>query len=500
MAKCKRCGKKGFFLKVDEYTGLCSDCLRIDRIESDTIVAKQHLTMIQKEISNILDYKEQIKKEAISEIESKISNLEYIRKNKEVEVLNLRREVEQSNKTLLSNSKKVLKLKEVYNSIKYYVDNFYKNSYYITAMQDPKIHLIEKNLSPTVKLNLHCLDLKELRTLYKQNEKQIHELHENYKNQYYSKANETIYKLMVIALEAEIQNILYNLNYGKLEKAIEDVKKVTTKYLNIAFEGNQTFKNTTIKFIGQIEYYFIEAVKIEYEYYTKKERIKEEQRALREQMKQEAEERKRLEEQQKQIEKEESKYKLEIDNLKALLQDATDEKEIQINERIQQLETQLNEVNLKKEEITKLQNGKAGYVYIISNLGSFGDNMFKIGMTRRLEPQERIDELGSASVPFPFDVHSFIFSNDAVGLENNLHRMLHEKRTNKINMRKEFFTVSIDELEKLVTDMEPTCEFKRTMLAEQYNQSISIGNSYQFDDDILESNNSIDDDYIEEVI
>ena len=67
-------------------------------------------------------------------------------------------------------------------------------------------------------------------------------------------------------------------------------------------------------------------------------------------------------------------------------------------------------------------------------------------------------------------------------------------------MRKEFFTVSIDELEKLVTDMEPTCEFKRTMLAEQYNQSISIGNSYQFDDDILESNNSIDDDYIEEVI
>ena len=76
----------------------------------------------------------------------------------------------------------------------------------------------------------------------------------------------------------------------------------------------------------------------------------------------------------------------------------------------------MSSVTQKREDIVNLQNGKAGNVYIISNLGSFGDNVFKIGMTRRLDPQERVDELGSASVPFGFDVHSFIFSDDAVGL------------------------------------------------------------------------------------
>lgn len=79
--------------------------------------------------------------------------------------------------------------------------------------------------------------------------------------------------------------------------------------------------------------------------------------------------------------------------------------------------------------------GKAGYVYIISNLGSFGDKIFKVGMTRRLNPQDRVDELRDASVPFIFDVHSFIFSDDAVALEQRLHETLNDKRTNKINLK-----------------------------------------------------------------
>ena len=86
---------------------------------------------------------------------------------------------------------------------------------------------------------------------------------------------------------------------------------------------------------------------------------------------------------------------------------------------------------LKKEEISNLANGKAGNVYVISNLGSFGENIFKVGMTRRLNPQDRIDELGNASVPFKFDVHSFIFSDDAVGLENRLHTILDQRRVNR---------------------------------------------------------------------
>ena len=128
----------------------------------------------------------------------------------------------------------------------------------------------------------------------------------------------------------------------------------------------------------------------------------------------------------------------------------------------------------KKEEIVRLQMGKAGYVYIISNLGSFGNDVFKIGMTRRLDPQERVDELGGTSVPFKFDVHSFIFSQDAVKLESSLHAALKDARLNKVNLRKEFFKVSLDDIEKLVNEIEPSAPFSRTMVAEQYHQSLSM--------------------------
>lgn len=87
---------------------------------------------------------------------------------------------------------------------------------------------------------------------------------------------------------------------------------------------------------------------------------------------------------------------------------------------------------------------------------------------------DRVKELGDASVPFPFDVHSFIFSDDAVGLESELHKRLNDKRKNKINLRKEFFDVNIDELEKLVQEINPAAEFKTTMLATEFRQSQSI--------------------------
>ena len=95
-------------------------------------------------------------------------------------------------------------------------------------------------------------------------------------------------------------------------------------------------------------------------------------------------------------------------------------------------------------------------------------------MTRRLDPQDRINELGSASVPFKFDVHSFIFSKDAVGLEKKMHDMLNDRRLNKVNLRKEFFKISINELEQLVNSIDPTAEFNKTMLAEEFRQSAEL--------------------------
>ena len=286
---------------------------------------------------------------------------------------------------------------------------------------------------------------------------------------------------MVTALRTVLQKIVYHLKYEKLDKSIEDVKTVTQKYLKVAGDGNQSIAGTLTKFIGEIEYLFINAIKIEYNYYVKKEQARQEQLAIREQMRQEAEERRALEAERKKVEKEESKYQTEIEKLKEQLSAAKDEEMDKLNSRILALQAQLADVVVKKEEISNLANGKAGNVYVISNLGSFGENVFKIGMTRRLNPQDRVNELGDASVPFKFDVHSFIFSDDAVGLENKLHSILNEKRVNKVNMRKEFFYTTVDELEKLVTQIEPTAEFNKTMLAEEFRQSQSTEGLYTSD-------------------
>lgn len=385
-------------------------------------------------------------------------------------------------KNLKTAVNKLARSKALYGSVTYAIDNFFN---YAPEFTSCKLSSTDENdyeeLSPSVILKLHYMDMRDLRKAYKDNEKQILKVLEEYKDRYTTKANRAIYALMVIALQAELQNILYNLKYEKLDVAIEQVKAVTAKYQAVATNGNQSIAGTITKFIGQIEYLFINAVKIEYNYYVKKEQARQEQLAIREKIRQEAEERKALEAEKKKVEKEESKYQEQITNLKAQLSTAEDEELANLKSRILELEGQLASVTVKKENIVALQNGKAGNVYIISNLGSFGDKMFKIGMTRRLDPQDRVNELGDASVPFKFDVHSFIFSDDAVGLETELHKRLDAKRVNKVNRRKEFFYSTVDELEALVSEIDPTAEFNKTMLAEDFRQSLSSDESYTTD-------------------
>ena len=331
------------------------------------------------------------------------------------------------------------------------------------------------NLIPTVELPLHSYTIKELKALIRQNNKILEDTLVRYEKRYTTKTNKAIYELMVIALRAELQNILINMKYSTLDKCVRNVKDIIDKYLKIATDGNQTIAPTLNSFIAEIDVLFNRTIEIEYEYYVQKEKEKAEQQALREQMRQEAEERKALENQKKQVEKEAQKYKDRIADVEKQIIESSDNEAIQqLQSKIKELQKQLASVEEQKEEIIKLQNGKAGYVYVISNLGSFGENTFKIGMTRRLEPMDRIKELSSASVPFVFDVHSFIFSDDAVGLENKLHTILNDKRTNKINLRKEFFNISIDELEKIVQDIDDTAEFNRTMLASEYRQTLEM--------------------------
>lgn len=441
---------------------------RIDHLKSDYENQENLLT-------NDLNSKIKALEETISEKENKskeiLSNLN-----------ELMLQEAKLNKNVRTQINKLNKSKELVKAINYTFDKYLNYEPSQSVLRFPEDQLSElEEISPSVILKLHCMDVKDLRKAYRQNDKQIDSVLQKYSTRYTTKANQAIYKLMVIALRSELQNILYNLKYEKLDTSIEDVKKVTQKFLKVAGEGNQSIAGTLTKFIGEIEYLFINAIKIEYNYYVKKEQARQEQLAIREQMRQEAQERKALEAERKKVEKEESKYNTEIQKLTDQLESAKEEELEKLNARILELQSQLADVFIKKEEISNLANGKAGNVYVISNLGSFGENVFKIGMTRRLNPQDRVNELGDASVPFKFDVHSFIFSDDAVGLEKKLHTILNDKRVNKVNMRKEFFYTNIDELEELVTEIEPTAEFNKTMLAEEFRQSLSSDENYSSD-------------------
>ena len=453
----------------------------LNRLEKDINNRENIINNIKQNAQNEANIKSE---EIINQGRQKLANIEeeISKKGKYInEVQEIKSEYEKISKKVSSQEKKLTKAKSIYNRIQYILEKFEEREITYISKEEFEVNESEYSeypeLNPTVQLKLNSMDLKELRKAFNENEKAIKQTLERYESRYTTKTNATIYKLMVIALKAEQQNILYNLKYDKLEKSIEDVKKLTDKYMKIAMDGNQSIVSTMRKFIGEIEYLFIKSVEIEYEYYVQKEKQREEQAKLREQMKQEAEEKKLLEQQKKQIEKEEGKYQTEIEKVEEIINSTEDEEKLnKLQEKIEELKNQLKLVNEKKEEITKLQNGKAGYVYVISNLGSFGDRVFKIGMTRRLNPIDRINELSGASVPFTFDVHSFIFSDDAVGLEQKMHEILNDNRVNKINLRKEFFNISIDELEKIVQDIDPSAEFNKTMIAEQYIQSLSIVN------------------------
>ena len=446
------------------------DLFRIGKIKSENEALKQKLQLLH------ADEYFQIR-EQLDAMTAEISSNNSVLSQQRNEISELSNQRQKLDKQVNTQKNKLSRCKELYQSVEYALNNFLVSDVqYNNCKLNPHNKSDFDFLSPSVILQLHSMDVKELRKAYKENEKQIDKLLSLYESRYTTKANKSIYSLMVIALRAELQNILYNLKYEKLDKSIEDLKLVTAKYLKIAGEGNQSIAGTLTKFIGEIEYLFINAIKIEYNYYIKKEQARQEQMALREQMRQEAEERKALELERKRVEKEELKFVSEIEKAKASLEQASSDEEAQnLKLKILELQQQLSGVTTKKEEIVNLQNGKAGNVYIISNLGSFGQDVFKIGMTRRLDPQDRVNELGSASVPFKFDVHSFIFSNDAVGLEKKLHDILNDRRLNKVNLRKEFFKVGIDELEKLVNSIDPTAEFNKTMLAEEFRQSSELG-------------------------
>ena len=223
----------------------------------------------------------------------------------------------------------------------------------------------------------------------------------------------------------------------------------------------------------------LEELSLVYTYMVKEEEEKEQRRAIREQMVEEEKVRREIERAKQKIEKEETQFSNEVKKLMSYMQKAKDDVEKQLYiDKIQELEEKLKALQADKDNVLEReQNTRAGFVYIISNIGSFGEQVFKIGMTRRLEPMDRIAELSSASVPFPFDVHAMIFSEDAPGLETVLHQHFDSERVNKVNPRKEFFKVDLDEIKKVVlenhnatvkfVDIPDATEYRETLRMEE---------------------------------
>lgn len=146
-----------------------------------------------------------------------------------------------------------------------------------------------------------------------------------------------------------------------------------------------------------------------------------------------------------------------------------------LNDQIARLQAAIEEAQQREERaLTMAQQGRAGHVYIISNIGSFGEGVYKIGMTRRAEPMDRVVELGDASVPFPFDVHAMIWTEDAPGLETALHHAFKDRRLNAVNGRKEFFRVTIDEVRTELDKMEIEYHMIENPSAAQYRDSLAI--------------------------
>lgn len=214
----------------------------------------------------------------------------------------------------------------------------------------------------------------------------------------------------------------------------------------------------------------IEELHLCYEYQLKCRDEREEQRKIREEMREQAKLIKEIEEAREKIEKEKTHFDQAIAEIKTRIEAASASEKLQYEAKLREYEEKLFVVMKDKEEVEfREQSTRAGYVYIISNIGSFGESVYKIGVTRRLEPQERIDELGDASVPFGFDVHALIFSEDAPSLEGALHEHFADRAVNRVNPRKEFFRVGLDEIEEVVrTHHNKVVEFTKQAKAEAY--------------------------------
>ena len=281
-------------------------------------------------------------------------------------------------------------------------------------------------------------------------------------------------KLTLRAFNGECEAAIANISWNNAQTMERRVRKA---YADINKLGD--VDNNTIT--GPYFMLKIEELRITQEYEQKRYEVREEQRRIREQIREEERTQKEIENALTESASDEKKYSAAVARARDEATEAMGVKLEKLTEQISRFEAKLDEARRKKEKaIARAQLTKSGFVYVISNFGSFGEKVFKIGMTRRLEPMDRIYELSGASVPFPFDLHAMLYSDDAPGLENELHRLFHGRRLNKVNARREFFhDVALEEIEGFVRTKGLSAQFMQIPEAREYRQTLAMREQLQ---------------------
>ncbi|MGS2873846.1 DUF4041 domain-containing protein [Enterobacter huaxiensis] len=268
-------------------------------------------------------------------------------------------------------------------------------------------------------------------------------------------------------VDSTLSKIKHN-NYGKLSQEIKDAFQLVN-YNGSAFRSAKITDIYLQARLNELKWgVAVNEIMLE---------EKEEQRRIKDQLREEEKARREYERAIKEAEKEEKTIQQAIDKATKELMLAGEEQRLALEQKLAELQIKFEEAEAKNQRaISMAQQTRSGHVYVISNIGSFGENVYKIGMTRRLEPLDRVRELGDASVPFAFDVHAMIYSDDAPSLENHLHKVFNEKQVNKVNSRKEFFNVGIKDIKSTVANMNIDAHWTMFADAKEYRESLAIEN------------------------
>lgn len=254
-------------------------------------------------------------------------------------------------------------------------------------------------------------------------------------------------KFLLTAFNAETDNIISMARKGNFPEIHKKIEKWFEKINKLGVDHHIVIERSYLKLR-------LEELRYVVEFHLQREFEKEEERYINESIREEKRVQKEIEKFVKAREKEEDEYRFAINQAKIELEKVSDAEVVRLKSLIEELKVKLERSEKERERAISLaQLTRSGHVYIISNEGSFGRGVYKIGMTRRLDPLDRVKELGGASVPFYFNVHGVIHSEDAPGLERELHRRFDDNRVNQENYRREFFRVPIEDIERAISEI-----------------------------------------------